>query len=78
MFQNGGSHPAVKTIKSFLNSCPQVSTGNLKLNNSFDAETRDALKQFQKYKRLIPTGKMDLTTWVAIGSDMDVISVKVP
>lgn len=62
MFHSGSNHPAVKTIKNFLNSCPRVSINNLKPDNSFDSETRDALAQFQKYKRLIPTGRMDLTT----------------
>lgn len=77
MFQNGDRHPAVKTIKNFLNYCQNVPTGNLKADDSFDAETRDALKQFQSFKRLIPTGRMDLKTWTAVGAAMDAISITV-
>lgn len=77
MFENGSRHSAVRTIKNFLNRCPRVSIDNLKSDDVFDAETQKALIEFQQYKRLAPTGKMDLKTWIAVGSEMDPVSVNV-
>ncbi len=77
MFQDGSRHGAVKVLSSFLNSHSSVSVSNLKKDDSFDKNTESALKSFQKHKNLIPTGRMDLKTWLAIGAEMDPISINV-
>lgn len=75
MFQNGHNHFAVKVIKTFLNSNQRTSITNLKPDNSFDANTEKALADFQKSKSLIPTGRMDIKTWLAIGAEMNLIQI---
>lgn len=62
MFQIGSNHNAVKALKTFLNSHPRIPVSNLKISGIFDSETQTALINFQKYKRLIPNGRMDFTT----------------
>jgi peptidoglycan hydrolase-like protein with peptidoglycan-binding domain len=77
MFQNGSKHNAVKILSSFLNSHSGVPVFNLTEDNTFDKNTESAVKSFQKHKNLIPTGRMDLKTWLAVGADMDPISINV-
>jgi Putative peptidoglycan binding domain len=54
-----------------------VPVSNLTKDNSFDKNTESAVKSFQKHKNLIPNGRMDLKTWLAIGAEMDPISINV-
>ena len=70
MFRVGGNHLAVKHVKQFLNSHHEVLVSDLKQNNIFCSKTSSALAQFQKSQHLIPTGRMDLKTWSAIGKNM--------
>lgn len=77
MFQTGSEHSAVGIVKKFLNSSPNVPTAGLRINNSFDEETKKALADFQKNKGLSPTGRMNLSTWFAIGAEMNPISIDI-
>ncbi len=77
MFQSGNNHKAVNSVKAFLNSHNSVSINNLRFDNSFDKNTQNALASFQKFKNLSPTGRMNLKTWLAIGAEMDPISINV-
>lgn len=77
MFQIGSNHNAVKALKTFLNSHPRIPVSNLKISGIFDSETQTALINFQKYKRLIPNGRMDFTTQFAVGSEMHSSQIKV-
>lgn len=77
MFQIGSKHNAVKVIKSFLNSHSAVSISDLGNDSQFDSKTEEALKSFQESKQLQPTGTMNLTTWLAIGAEMNPVSINV-
>ena len=75
-FGVGGSHNVVRTIKTFLNSHPAVKVSDLKQDTLFDSKTQTALAQFQRLKGLKPTGVTDLKTWLAIGAEMNPISIQ--
>ncbi len=74
MFRRGINHNTVGTLKNFLNNRSGISISDLK-NNSFDEQTSTALATFQQSKNLLPTGAMDLKTWLAIGKEMDPITI---
>lgn len=76
MFGDESRHPAVKIVKSFLNSSSKTPVSNLKTNDSFDYAARESLANFQKSKDLKPTGRMDLKTWFAVGAEMNPIQIK--
>ena len=75
MFQDGNSHSAVGVVKTFLNSSPKTPVDNLKPDNSFDADAKKSLANFQKNKGLNPTGTMDFKTWLAIGAEMNPVQI---
>lgn len=75
MFQSGDTHSAVNIIKSFLNTSSRTAITNLKSDNKFDDETKKSLAEFQRNKGLNATGEMNLKTWLAIGAEMDPITI---
>lgn len=77
MFQTGSNHNAVKVLKTLLNSSENTSVSGLKIDTVFSKETETALISFQKNKALEPTGRMNLKTWLAVGAEMDPISIQV-
>ncbi len=55
----------VKTIQYYLNVIAYFNDNLLliPLNGVFDAQTADAVRQFQTYYGLEPTGEVEITTW---------------
>lgn len=76
MFQTGNNHPAVRIVKTFLNSSPKTPTDNLKPDNTFDAATKAALADFQRSKGLNPSGILDFKTWLVIGAEMNPVQIE--
>lgn len=71
LFAAGDRHPAVKTVKAFLNAHPRVKASDLPPTDAFDERTRAAVADYQRYKRLSSSdGAMTIDTYRAIGDDM--------
>lgn len=66
----------VVLLKTFLKLHPNIPTGNLKINNLYDKATQNAVAYVQKNKGLIPTGRMDPDTWMALGTESNPIQIR--
>lgn len=66
----------VVLLKTFLKSHPNIPTGDLQINNSYDKATQDAVAYVQRNKGLTPTGRMDPDTWMALGTESNPIQIK--
>ena len=70
MHKLGDSHPDLLGIKKFLNAYNNVEISNISNGFDFCAKTQTALAQFQQLKGLNKTGRMNIETWQAIGSEI--------
>ncbi len=70
LHKSGDNHFDVIAVKRFLNSHFVVKASNISDNYNFCQKTEAALKQFQSYKNLAQTGRMDIETWRAIGDEI--------
>ncbi len=68
--------PTVVLLKTFLKTHPNIPTANLQINNSYDKATQDAVAYVQRNKGLIPTGRMDPDTWMALGTESNPVQIK--
>ncbi len=71
MHKLGNNHPNLLGIKKFLNACNNVETFGIPSGFDFCAKTQTALAQFQQFKGLDRTGRMNIETWRAIGKEMN-------
>jgi hypothetical protein len=72
----GDTTHTVGLLKTFLKIHPNIPTGNLQINNSYDKATQDAIAFVQRNKGLIPTGRMDPDTWMALGTESNPIQIR--
>ncbi len=73
MFREGSIHSAVKVVKTLINAYSK----NADKDNFFDSKLKKALTDFQQSKSLQPTGILNLKTWLAIGAEMDPITINI-
>lgn len=71
MHKLGNNHPNLLGIKKFLNAYNNVEISNISSGFDFCAKTQTALVQFQQFKGLNRTGKMNIETWRAIGKEIN-------
>ncbi len=71
----GDTAHTVVLLRTFLKSHPNIPTADLKINNNYDRATLKAIAYVQKNKGLIPTGRMDPDTWMALGTEANPIQI---
>ncbi|HEY4599690.1 MAG TPA: peptidoglycan-binding protein [Cerasibacillus sp.] len=59
IFQEGGRHDSIRTVKEMLNA---VGFGNIQITSLYGSFMTKKVKEFQNYYGLNATGKMDLNT----------------
>lgn len=69
MYTSGDNHSDMIGIKSFLNFHHAVKVSDISSGYNFCTKTQTALAQFQNYKGLTSTGRMNTETWQAIGEE---------
>ena len=67
----GEEHPFITIIQMILRELSAVYDGldGVKLTGTYDAETQEAISEFQKRSLLPITGKVDLRTWNRLTRD---------
>lgn len=73
LIKSGDNSPHLMGVKSFLNSYYGVNTSDIPRDNSFCQKTVEAIKEFQSYNHLTPTGRLNVETWQAIGKEMGIV-----
>ena len=69
----GDTNPHISGVKIFLNSYYGVKISNLSKDTVFCEKTKQALIEFQRFRRLNVTGLLDVETWQAIGKELGIV-----